>query len=300
MATYYNVLGISSSATKEEIQKAYRTKAIENHPDRHRNDPSKQQEMKNINQAFYVLSDAERKSKYDLEKADKKQKSTNIDKEEQLPYFLPSLMKLTDQEYTLSLVDWAKGCDKTVQISKYVPCETCKEQGLIEPFKKQECCQNVSCLKCQGRGYWIPIDGVCTHCCGHGKYVKTVDHRIQCTPYQNIPSICNTWHEWTRTPENDLYAVVPKSGNSAVLEHPDGALFCLSFQTPSNWYSCRFQDRTFYVLRDSNAPCYFPFSSQRLQSLAARPVSLSELPCSLTSHSTSANTNTTPNSCPTQ
>ena len=46
----YSVLGISKDASKEEIKKAYRKKAKENHPDLHPNDPKAVEKMNEINE----------------------------------------------------------------------------------------------------------------------------------------------------------------------------------------------------------------------------------------------------------
>lgn len=62
---YYAVLWIERNASAEEIKKAYRKKAMESHPDRHGWDTMKEEEFKQINEAYAVLSDAQKKSRYD-------------------------------------------------------------------------------------------------------------------------------------------------------------------------------------------------------------------------------------------
>ena len=56
----YKVLGIERGASKEEIKKAYRQKAKENHPDLHPNDPDAAQKMYEINEAYDMLSNPEK------------------------------------------------------------------------------------------------------------------------------------------------------------------------------------------------------------------------------------------------
>ena len=62
---YYELLGVSQDASPEELKKAYRKKAMEHHPDRHNGDKSKEAEFKKINEAYAVLSDAQKRSAYD-------------------------------------------------------------------------------------------------------------------------------------------------------------------------------------------------------------------------------------------
>lgn len=67
---YYKILGVSKTASDDEIKKAYRKRALIHHPDRHSNAPDsekKEQEIKfkEVGEAYAVLSDATKKSRYD-------------------------------------------------------------------------------------------------------------------------------------------------------------------------------------------------------------------------------------------
>lgn len=62
---FYDMLGVSPEASPEEIKKAFRRKAIECHPDKHAGDKDKEMEFKKINEAYSVLSDAEKRQMYD-------------------------------------------------------------------------------------------------------------------------------------------------------------------------------------------------------------------------------------------
>lgn len=61
---YYEVLGISKNASEQEIKKAFRKLAMEYHPDRNKS-PEAEEKFKEVNEAYEVLSDENKKAKYD-------------------------------------------------------------------------------------------------------------------------------------------------------------------------------------------------------------------------------------------
>jgi curved DNA-binding protein len=62
---YYKILGVTKTATPEEIKSAYRKLANKYHPDKNKTDPKAEDKFKDINEAYQVLSDPEKKGKYD-------------------------------------------------------------------------------------------------------------------------------------------------------------------------------------------------------------------------------------------
>jgi curved DNA-binding protein len=62
---YYRTLGVKKGATEAEIRKAYRQLARKHHPDVNPNDPKSEQRFKEINEAYEVLQDPDKRAKYD-------------------------------------------------------------------------------------------------------------------------------------------------------------------------------------------------------------------------------------------
>jgi len=62
---YYKILGVEKTATQDEIKKAYRKLAMKHHPDRNPNNKSAEEKFKEITEANEVLSDPEKRKKYD-------------------------------------------------------------------------------------------------------------------------------------------------------------------------------------------------------------------------------------------
>jgi curved DNA-binding protein len=62
---YYKILGITRTSTKDEIKRAYRQLALKYHPDRNPDDKQAEEKFKEINEAYQVLSDPEKRARYD-------------------------------------------------------------------------------------------------------------------------------------------------------------------------------------------------------------------------------------------
>ncbi|HKO13905.1 MAG TPA: DnaJ domain-containing protein, partial [Acidobacteriaceae bacterium] len=64
-ADYYEVLGISRSASDQEIKAAYRKMALQHHPDRNPGDHAAEERFKECSEAYQVLSDPQKRAAYD-------------------------------------------------------------------------------------------------------------------------------------------------------------------------------------------------------------------------------------------
>jgi molecular chaperone DnaJ/curved DNA-binding protein len=64
----YDILGVDEDASKQEIKKAYRTLARKHHPDRNPDDPKAEDKFKEIQKAYSILSDEEKRQQYDAQR----------------------------------------------------------------------------------------------------------------------------------------------------------------------------------------------------------------------------------------
>ena len=62
---YYEVLGVSKSASEDELKKAYRSQAKKYHPDVNPGDKEAEARFKEVNEAYAILSDADKRAAYD-------------------------------------------------------------------------------------------------------------------------------------------------------------------------------------------------------------------------------------------
>jgi curved DNA-binding protein len=62
---YYKILGVDRKASADDIRKAYRKLAMQHHPDRNPGDKKAEEKFKDINEAYQVLGDAEKRARYD-------------------------------------------------------------------------------------------------------------------------------------------------------------------------------------------------------------------------------------------
>ena len=61
----YDVLGVTKSASKEEIKKAYRKLALKYHPDKTKGDKTSEEKFKEASESYHILSDEKRRANYD-------------------------------------------------------------------------------------------------------------------------------------------------------------------------------------------------------------------------------------------
>ncbi len=193
---YYEVLGVSKDATEADIKKAYRNLALKYHPDRNPGDKRAEERFKEINEAYEVLSDPEKRARYDRfghamgespfsgaegfggfgfgttfgdvfsdiinEFFGGRAESRNRRAEpgEDLLYNL-----------RISFIESAKGVEKEINIRKKVLCDSCGGSG-AKPGSKP-----IICGTCGGRGSvryqqgFFSISKTCHSCKGSGNII---------------------------------------------------------------------------------------------------------------------------------
>ena len=199
---YYEILEVPKSASKEEIKKAYRKKAIQYHPDKNPNDKSAEEKFKEAAEAYEVLSDDNKKARYDqfghagvsgaggfsgggmsmddifshfgdifsdiggfgFSSFGGRQQSPRMSKGSNLRV-----------KVKLTLTEIAQGTEKKLKLKKYVTCKSCGGTGAEGNSGHSTC--NV----CNGTGQVTRIantilgrmqtSSVCNNCGGSGKVI---------------------------------------------------------------------------------------------------------------------------------
>ncbi|CAM6051597.1 unnamed protein product [Sphagnum compactum] len=198
---YYEVLGVSVTATQEELKKAYRKAAIKNHPDKG-GDPDK---FKEISQAYEVLSDPEKREVYDQFGEDALKEGMGGATHNPFDIF-ESLFgggggsafgggsgrggrrqrRGEDVVHPLkvSLEDLYNGTSKKLSLSRNILCPRCKGKGSKTGASSR-------CAGCQGSGMKVSIrqlgpgmiqqmQHVCPDCKGSGEVIDEKDKCPQC------------------------------------------------------------------------------------------------------------------------
>lgn len=197
---YYDILGVSKSASDEDLKKAYRKLAMQYHPDRNPGDKSAEEKFKEISHAYDVLSDAQKRAAYDRYGHDAFNGgagaggfgggAAGFDFGSGFADIFEDLFGMggarrsgggpsgqtrgADLRYNLaiSLEDAFKGKQETIRVTTSVSCETCSGSGGEKGSKPE------TCPTCHGNGRvrasqgFFTIERTCTTCQGLGKIIK--------------------------------------------------------------------------------------------------------------------------------
>ncbi len=169
---YYEVLGVTKTASQEEIKKAYRKVAMQYHPDRNPGDKASEEKFKEAAEAYEVLNDADKKAQYDrfghnafsqgrgggggfgggMNMDDIFSQFGDIFGDDSFGSFFGGGRSSRGGRQSggargsnlrvkikLNFEEMAKGANKTIKIKKYVKCTTCQGSGAKDKNSVQTC-----------------------------------------------------------------------------------------------------------------------------------------------------------------
>lgn len=192
---YYEVLGVSRTASKKEISDAYRRLAMQHHPDRNPGDAEAERKFRDCARAFEVLSDEEKRARYDryghagLNNGGGGGGHQFQDIQDIFSAFGDLFGDMGDifgggrgrgqgrgatikTQVTLSLMEAARGVEKELRFDRHEQCSTCDGSG-ARPGT-----QPVTCDYCGGVGQVVQQTGFfrvqrsCPACQGRGKVIR--------------------------------------------------------------------------------------------------------------------------------
>ncbi|MEJ2250815.1 MAG: molecular chaperone DnaJ [Candidatus Lokiarchaeota archaeon] len=206
---YYEVLGVSKDASTDKIKLAYRKLARKYHPDVNKEDPNAKEKFIEIQEAYEVLSDPNKRRNYDQFGF----RGVEVDVSDIFSGGIPGIDELfksifggfgggfggfgdfgfgsrrgtrraqrrevgqdIEEEIELSFKEAMFGVKKDVTIERYVPCSECEGTGAEDPTAVE------TCSECQGSGRYRKVsrsgfgtmirETECPYCGGEGKVIK--------------------------------------------------------------------------------------------------------------------------------
>jgi len=202
---YYEVLGVSKGASDEEIKKAYRKLAKQYHPDRNPDNKEAEARFKEVNEAYGVLSDKDKRTKYDqfghagvdpnfgaggfgggFDMGD-------IDLGDIFGSFFgggfggfggsqqrasaPQRGESLRANLTITFEEAAFGCEKEIELTRTEDCEECHGSGCQPGTTADTCpeCRGAGVVRVQrgGGGFSFSTSAPCTRCRGTGKIIHS-------------------------------------------------------------------------------------------------------------------------------
>ena len=188
---YYDVLGVSRAASQNEIKKAYRKLAMKHHPDRNSDNKDAEEKFKEIQQAYAILSDAQKRQAYDNyghAGVDPSMRGgqgfggfgdvfedifENIFTSGRSQGRQSRGQRGSDLQYTIqiSLEEAASGKQVELTIPRHAACRTCEGSGAKKGSKPKNCetCLGMGQVRIQ-QGFFS-IQQTCPSCHGEGKVI---------------------------------------------------------------------------------------------------------------------------------
>ncbi|MFK8040027.1 MAG: molecular chaperone DnaJ [Rickettsiaceae bacterium] len=201
--SYYDLLGVSRSSSQDDIKKAYRKLAMKYHPDRNPDNKNAEQKFKEINEAYDVLKDEQKKSAYDhfghdnfkqhQQGGGSRHGGFNAgDMNDIFGNFFndfmgggsnqrgrsqkPTSVRGSDLKYnvTITLQEAFNGVEKNIQFTSDIKCDTCDGTGSADnkPMKSCSSCRGSGTTRIQ-QGFFV-IEQPCQPCGGTGKVIVNI------------------------------------------------------------------------------------------------------------------------------
>ncbi|HXF83466.1 MAG TPA: molecular chaperone DnaJ [bacterium] len=189
MRDYYAILGVDRTASQEEIKQAFRRLAREHHPDVRKDDPQAAERFKEINEAYQVLSDPERRAQYDrfgTVPAGPMRESGFGPFEDIFEMFFGRRERVApdapergaDLRYDLELTleEASAGVEKTITVTRLETCPSCFGTGAERGSAPEVCrtCNGMGEVRYSQRTLFGSVTqiGTCGACGGTGKVIR--------------------------------------------------------------------------------------------------------------------------------
>lgn len=296
---YYEILGVDRRASEAALKKAYRQLALKYHPDKNPGEKRVEEHFKEINEAYAILSDPEKRARYDrfghagvgtipsdirdfgfgdlfsdlLEGffgGGGRDRATRPRRGDDLRY---------DMEITLE--EAARGVETKIQVPRLEGCESCHGAGAEPGTRKSVCsaCQGVgqvritqgfltvarTCPHCMGEGRIIGTP--CKECRGAGRLQRERLLKIKIPPGVDDGAQLRLSGEgeggWRGGPPGDLYVVIRVKAHELFSRHGDDILCELPITFPQAALGAEVEVPTL----DGPAPLKIPAGTQNNQIL---------------------------------
>lgn len=265
---FYEVLGLKKGASEGEIKKAFRKRAMEYHPDRNPGDKAAEEKFKEVNEAYSILSDPQKKDKYDrfghagvdpnagfggggfggfedifgdlfggMFGGGFGQSNTRRRTGPRKGQDLQKGISITFEEA-------AFGAKKQLQINKYVACESCGGSGAEKGSNK------VTCQKCGGTGEIRTTQRTpfgqfsnvqtCDKCGGTGEVIENPCH--VCGGTGNVRKTVTISVDIPAGVDNDSVISIKGQGEPGANGGPNGDLYVIISVQPHPLFTRRGTD----------------------------------------------------------
>ena len=266
---YYEVLGVDKKATAEEIKKAYKKKAIKDHPDRNPGDKAAEERFKEAAEAYEVLSDPNKRARYDqfghegLNGTGGSSGPGGMSMDDIFSHFGdifgghfgfgdmfsgmggsrntgPKKQRGSDLRVKLkmTLKEISEGTEKTIKVKKLVQCSHCKGTGAKNGLGIEVCsnCHGSGVtVKVQHTGFGIMQSQVpCPHCSGTGKIIK---HKCPHCNEGVIDGEATVTFDVPAGVWNGMQLQLRGNGNAGKLDGIPGDLLILIEEEPNKYFT---------------------------------------------------------------